>query len=220
MRIQVALNDELQDYIADVSLREPDLLRELRAETAKLPWHLMQVPPEQGQFLSTLVKAVRAKRVLEVGVFTGYSLLSTALALPAGGAVVALEINPEWSAIALDYCKRAGVADMVDLRVGDATRSLAALVAEDGAVGSFDFVFIDANKEGYQTYYEAALTLLRPGGLIVIDNVLWHGTVVNPSAPAIETRVLREFNERLRHDERVDFSLLPVADGMTLAVKR
>jgi predicted O-methyltransferase YrrM len=180
----------------------------------------MQISPEQGQFLSVLVKAIGARRTLEVGVFTGYSLLSTALALPDDGQVVALDINAEWSAMALEYCKRAGVADKVELRIGDARQSLAALLREEGAAGSFDFVFIDADKEGYTAYYEAALRLLRPGGLVVVDNVLWHGAVVDDSAQDSETRALREFNLRLHHDERVDLSLIPFADGLTFAVKR
>ncbi|MEU6062892.1 class I SAM-dependent methyltransferase, partial [Streptomyces sp. NPDC047097] len=162
MRIQVDVNEALQDYVADVSLREADILRELRVKTSELPLHLMQISPEQGQFLSLLLKALGARRTLEVGVFTGYSLLATALALPADGRVTALDISEEWSAMALDFCERAGVADKVDLRIGDARQSLRELVREDGAAGSFDFVFIDADKEGYADYYEAALTLLRP----------------------------------------------------------
>lgn len=220
MRLQLTLNDALQDYISAVSLREPDVLRELREETAKLPFHLMQVPPEEGQFLSVLVRAVGARRALEIGVFTGYSLLSTALALPDDGQLIGLENNELWGEIALGFCKRAGVAHKVDLRIGDAQQSLAALLDEDGAVGSFDFAFIDANKEGYQTYLDGALRLLRPGGLVVIDNVLWHGAVMNPAARDSETLALQEFNARLRDDQRVAISMIPFADGMTLAVKR
>jgi predicted O-methyltransferase YrrM len=214
------LNDTLQDYISDVSLREPGLLAELREETANLPFHLMQVPPEEGQFLSVLVQAVGARRVLEVGVFTGYSLLSMAQVLPDDGQVIGLEYNPEWAEIARTFCKRAGLGHKVDLRIGDARQTLAALVAEEGAVGSFDFAFIDANKEGYQAYFDGALRLLRPGGLIVVDNVLWHGAVTNPSARDSETRALQEFNARLHDDQRVAISMIPFADGMTLAVKR
>ncbi|MGH3908085.1 MAG: class I SAM-dependent methyltransferase [Pseudonocardiaceae bacterium] len=220
MRIQVELTDTLQSYIADVSLRESDLLCELREKTAALPEHLMQISPEQGQFLNLLVRAVGAKRALEVGVFTGYSLVVTALALPADGTVVGCDINEEWSAVALEYCERAGVADKVDMRIGDARETLAGLVAQEGAAGSFDFVFIDADKEGYEAYYEAALTLLRPGGLIVVDNVLWHGAVVDDTAQDQETRALRAFNAKLHHDNRVDLSLIPFADGLTFALKR
>ncbi len=220
MRIQIELTDTLQSYIADVSLRESDLLSELREKTAALPERLMQISPEQGQFLNLLVRAVSAKRALEIGVFTGYSLVATALALPADGTVVGCDINEEWSAVALEYCERAGVADKVDMRIGDARETLAGLVAQEGAAGSFDFVFIDADKEGYEAYYEAALTLLRPGGLIVVDNVLWHGAVVDDTAQDQETRALRAFNAKLHHDKRVDLSLIPFADGLTFALKR
>lgn len=220
MRIQVELTDTLQSYIADVSLRESDLLRELREKTANLPEHLMQISPEQGQFLNLLVRAIGARRALEIGVFTGYSLVCTALALPAGGTVVGCDINEEWSAIALEYCERAGVAGKVDLRVGDARGTLAGLLAQEGVAGSFDFVFIDADKEGYETYYEAALTLLRTGGLIVVDNVLWHGAVIDESAQDDETCALRAFNAKLHDDKRVDLSLIPFADGLTFALKR
>ncbi|MEE4494076.1 class I SAM-dependent methyltransferase [Streptomyces sp. NPDC050529] len=220
MRIQVELSDAVQDYVADVSLRETDLLRELREKTSELPLHLMQISPEQGQFLSLLVKAIGARRTLEVGVFTGYSLLSTALALPEDGSVVALDLDAGWAATAMEFCGRAGVAGKVDLRLGDARDTLAELVREEGAPGSFDFVFIDADKEGYAEYYEAALKLLRPGGLVVVDNVLWHGAVVNPEAQDSETRALRAFNAKLRDDKRVDLSLLPFADGLTFALKR
>lgn len=220
MRIQVDLTESVQDYVAAVSLREPDLLRELRELTGRLPERNMQISPEQGQFLSLLVRATGARRALEIGVFTGYSLLSTALALPPDGTVTALDISAEWTAIARDFCSRAGVADLVDLRVGDARDSLAALLAEDDAAGSYDFVFIDADKEGYEVYFEAALTLVRPGGLIVADNVLWSGHVVDDSVQDDETRALRAFNTRLRDDKRVDISLLPFADGLSLSVKR
>lgn len=220
MRIQVELSDAVQDYVADVSLRETDLLRELREKTSELPLHLMQISPEQGQFLSLLVKAIGARRTLEVGVFTGYSLLSTALALPADGSVVALDLDAGWTATAMEFCGRAGVADKVDLRLGDARQTLAELLREEGAPGSFDFVFIDADKEGYAEYYEAALKLLRPGGLVVVDNVLWHGAVIDPEAQDSETLALRAFNAKLRDDKRVDLSLLPFADGLTFALKR
>jgi predicted O-methyltransferase YrrM len=220
MRIQVELTDTLQNYIATISLREPDLLRELRRKTAELPEHLMQISPEQGQFLTLLVRAIGAKRALEVGVFTGYSLVATALALPSDGIVVGCDISEEWSVIALDYCKRAGVADKVDMRIGDARKTLARLLECEGAAGSFDFIFIDADKQGYEAYYEAALTLLRPGGLIVVDNVLWHGAVVDDTIQDDETRALRAFNAKLHHDKRIDLSLIPFADGLTLALKR
>jgi len=220
MRLQVELTDALQDYVSANSLREPDILRELRLATSRLPLHLMQISPEQGQFLSVLLKALGARRALEVGVFTGYSLLATALALPPGGKVVGLDVNEEWTAVARDFCARAGVADKVEIRLGDARETLAAMVADPAAAGSFDFVFIDADKEGYQTYYEAALKLLRPGGLIVVDNVLWHGAVIDDTAQDSETRALRAFNAAVRDDKRVDLSMVPFADGLTFALKR
>jgi predicted O-methyltransferase YrrM len=220
MRIQLAITEDVQNYVADVSLREPDVLRALRAETAQRPERNMQVSPEEGQFLHVLVRAIGARKALEVGVFTGYSLVSTALALPEGGSVIACDISEQWAAVALDYCHRAGVADKVDLRVGDARETLAALIAEPEAVGTFDFVFLDSDKTGYDTYYEAALTLLRPGGLLVADNVLWSGHVADPSIQDEDTCALRDFNAKLLKDARVDISMIPFADGLTFAVKR
>jgi O-methyltransferase len=220
MRIQVTITEQLQDYIADVSLSEPAPLRELREQTSRLDKRNMQISPEQGQFLSVLLRAIGARRTLEVGVFTGYSLLRTALTLPAGGRVTACDISEEWAKTALWHCERAGVADKVDFRIGDARETLAALVEEEGAAGGYDFVFLDADKQGYETYYEYGLTLLRPGGLLVADNVLWSGLVIDESAQDDETRALRAFNTTLREDDRVDLCMLPFADGLTLAVKR
>ncbi|MEU5477772.1 O-methyltransferase [Streptomyces mirabilis] len=220
MRIQVNLTEKLQNYVADVSLSESPPLCELREETSLLAERNMQISPEQGQFLSVLLRAIGAKRTLEVGVFTGYSLLRTALTLPADGRVTACDISAKWAEVALGHCERAGVADKVDLRVGDARETLAALVQEEGAAGSFDFVFLDADKEGYETYYEYGLTLLRPGGLLVADNVLWSGLVIDESVQDDETRALRAFNTKLYEDDRVHLSMLPFADGLTLAVKR
>ncbi|BCJ68056.1 O-methyltransferase [Polymorphospora rubra] len=220
MRIQVDLSKELQDYVTASSLREPQILAELREYTSALPLHLLQISPEQGQFLRVLVSALRVRKAVEIGVFTGYSLLCTALALPPTGTVVACEISEEWAAIAIDHCKRAGVADRVDVRVGDARVTLDALLAEPGARGSFDFVFIDADKENYEAYYEAGLELLRPGGLVLVDNVLWKGAVIDDEAQDDETRALRAFNAKVRDDDRVDLSMLPFADGLTFALKR
>ncbi|MHA6757930.1 class I SAM-dependent methyltransferase [Streptacidiphilus sp. PAMC 29251] len=219
MRLQVDVSEAMQDYVASISLRESDLLQELRILTSELPLSLMQISPEQGQFISLLVKAIGAKRALEVGVFTGYSMLATALALPADGRLTALDISEEWTDIARDFAVRAGVADRIDLRIGDARQSLEVLLREEGAVGSFDFVFIDADKENYTAYYEAALELLRPGGLVLVDNVLWHGAVLDQSKQDSETVALRAFNARVREDKRVDLSILPFADGLTFALK-
>lgn len=227
MRFQVKLTPAMRRYVEDVSLREPDLLRDLRKVTgdmlretsAGFADRLMQTSAEQGQFLRLLVRAIGARTAIEVGVFTGYSLVSTALALPEGGRVIGCDINPGWTAIAREYCERAGVADKVDIRLGDARDTLAALI-RDGAAGTVDFVFIDADKTGYESYYESALVLLRPGGLLVVDNVLWHGRILDEDAADEDTIALRRFNALVHRDERVDLSLLPVADGMTLAVKR
>lgn len=219
MRGQIELTDAVQNYLADVSLREPDLLRQLRERTDQLPQREMQISPVQGQFLNLLVRAIGAKRTLEIGVFTGYSLLSVALALPPGGRVIGCDISDEWTSVAREYCALAGVEDRVELRIGDARQTLAALLAEDGAAGSFDFAFIDADKTGYPEYYEAVLTLLRPGGLLAVDNVLRDGQVVDDTAQDPGTRAIREFNARIHHDKRVALSMLPIADGVTLAVK-
>ncbi len=220
MLTQVELSDHLSEYVREVSLRDTPLLAALRAETIAMPLATMQVSAEQGQFLGTLVRALGARRTLEVGVFTGYSLLSTALALPADGRVVACDISPEWTSVAMRYCARAGVADKVDLRLGDAKESLRRLLGEEGAAGSFDFAFIDADKVSYEEYYEAALELLRPGGTMVFDNVLWSGLVADQDTTDGDAVALREFNRRRHSDDRIDLSLLPYADGLTVAVKR
>lgn len=219
MRIQVELTDALQDYIAEIASDEPDLMRELRRRTDELPLRLMQISPEQGQFLNVLVRALGVRRAIEVGVFTGYSLLSTALALPEDGTVIGCDNSPEWTQIAMEFCARAGVDGKVDMRVGDAVTTLTQLV-ESGGASAFDFVFIDADKQNYENYFELALTLLRQGGLIVVDNVLWHGAVIDDSAQDEETVALRAFNLRYSNDKRVDISLVPFADGLTFAVKR
>ncbi|MFF0380392.1 class I SAM-dependent methyltransferase [Actinoplanes missouriensis] len=219
MFTQVELSEELCGYVRDVSLRDSPLLSELRDETRSLPVASMQVSAEQGQFLSTLVRAVGARRTLEVGVFTGYSLVSTALALPPDGTIVACDVSAEWTQVAMRYCERAGVAGKVDLRLGPAADTLRGLRAE-GRDGTFDFAFIDADKESYEQYYELALALVRPGGTLVFDNVLWSGLVVDDSTTDPETVALRDFNARRRSDERIDLSVLPYADGLTVAVKR
>lgn len=227
MRFQVKMTPTLQRYIEDISVREPDLLRDLRKVTADMlrssgfgfAERLMQTSAEQGQFISLLVRAIGARKAVEVGVFTGYSLLSTALALPEGGKVIGCDISPEFTAVAREYVERAGVTDKVELRVGDAHDSLTELLAQ-GAAGTIDFVFIDADKVAYDAYYESAITLLRPGGMVVVDNVLWHGQVIDPSADGPEPVALRAFNAKLHADDRVDLSVLGIADGMTLAVKR
>jgi caffeoyl-CoA O-methyltransferase len=213
------LTDRLYDYLLDISLREPPLLAELRAETATLPLAEMQISPEQGQFMAFLVETIGARRTVEVGTFTGYSALCVALALPPDGRVIACDVSEEYTAVARRYWSRAGVAGRIDLRLAPALDTLAALLAEGGA-GSIDFAFIDADKREYDAYYEAILELLRPGGLVAIDNVLWGGAVANPAKQDEDTRAIRALNEKLRNDSRVSLTLLPVGDGLTLARKR
>jgi predicted O-methyltransferase YrrM len=213
------LTEPVYEYIRAVSLREPDVLRRLREETALMPASNMQISPEQGQFMALLVRLMGARKTLEVGVFTGYSSLAVALALPEDGRVVACDVSEEWTRIARRYWREAGVADKITLRLAPASETLAGLL-RDGQAGSFDFAFIDADKENYAGYYEQALELVRPGGLIAVDNVLWSGRVADPSNREPDTAAIRAFNERLRDDGRVSLSLLPLADGLTLAMKR
>jgi predicted O-methyltransferase YrrM len=215
----ITLTDPLYDYLASVSLRESDLQRRLREETAQLPNASMQVAPEQGQFLGMLVQILRAKRTLEVGVFTGYSSLATALALPEDGRIIACDVNAEWTSIARRYWREAGVEHKIDLRLAPAQQTLDQLIA-DGQAGSFDFAFIDANKAGYDAYFERALVLVRPAGLIAIDNVLWHGKPIDPSVQDEDTKAIRAFNAKLQQDQRVSLSLVPIGDGISLAFKR
>ena len=215
----ISLTDSLYDYLLAVSLREPEVLRRLRDETANLPESRMQIAPEQGQFMALLARLTGARRCIEVGVFTGYSSLAVALALPDDGRIVACDVSDEWTAVARRYWAAAGVAHKIDLRVAPALETLRALLA-DGDAGSYDFVFLDADKENYLRYYELALELLRPGGLIAADNTLWSGRVIDPANCEASTVALRQFNERLHRDERVDLSLVPIGDGLTLARKR
>ena len=213
------LEETLADYIQSISLREPDILRQLREETAKLSMAQMQISAEQGQFMALLVQLMGAKKTLEIGVFTGYSALAVALALPDDGKVIACEISEEYTAIAKDFWGRAGVSEKIDLRIAPALETLEKLIAE-GEMGSFDLAFIDADKRNYENYYERALTLLRPGGLILIDNVLWSGKVVDPTITDKQTQAIREFNQKLHQDSRISLSLIAIADGLTLALKR
>jgi caffeoyl-CoA O-methyltransferase len=215
----ISLTDSLYDYLLAVSLREPEVLRQLREETAAYPEARMQIAPEQGQFMALLARISGARRCIEIGVFTGYSSLVMALALPDDGRVVACDVSERWTAVARRYWDAAGVAHKIDLRLAPALETLAGLVAVGGA-GTYDFVFLDADKENYLGYYELALELLRPGGLIVADNTLWSGRVIDPANTEASTVALRQFNERLHRDERVDLSLVPVGDGLTLARKR
>jgi predicted O-methyltransferase YrrM len=219
-KANTGLAPELGDYIQSVTLREPEILARLREETAQYPRSSMQVSPEQGQFLAFMARLCRAKRTLEIGVFTGYSSLITALALPDDGQIIACDINDEWTAVARRYWKEAGVEHKIDLRLGPAIETLRRLVA-DHLENTFDFAFIDADKSSYQAYFDHALKLLRPGGLVILDNVLWDGRVIDPAADHdSDTIAIREFNRRIHSDSRVDLTLVPIGDGLTMAQKR
>jgi caffeoyl-CoA O-methyltransferase len=215
----ISLTDSLYRYLLSVSLREPALLRRLREETASNPNARMQIAPEQGQFMALLVRLLGARRCLEVGVFTGYSSLAVGLALPDDGRIVACDVSEEWTTVALRFWAAAGVAHKIDLRLAPALETLEGLLAA-GEAGSYDFAFLDADKENYLRYYELALELVRPGGLIVVDNTLWSGRVADPANDEATTVALREFNRHLHGDDRIDLSLVPIGDGLTLARKR
>ncbi|MGF1628368.1 MAG: class I SAM-dependent methyltransferase [Kiloniellaceae bacterium] len=215
----IDLSDALYAYLLENSLRETEVLRRLREETATMPWSGMQISPEQGQFMALLVQLMGARRCLEVGTFTGYSALAVAQALPADGRLVACDINEETTAVARRYWQEAGVAETIDLRIAPALETLDALLAE-GAAGSFDFAFIDADKVNYDAYYERSLALLRPGGLIAVDNVLWGGSVIDSSRKDPDTEAIRQFNAKIACGQRVSCSMIPLGDGLTLALKR
>lgn len=217
--VDIPVSPELAAYIRRVSLREPDVLSRLREETASHPRVSMQISPEQGQFLALLIHMLGARRTLEIGVFTGYSSLVVALALPEDGRVIACDVSEEYTSVARRYWREAGVEGKIDLRLRPALETLNNLIAL-GQAGSFDFAFIDADKENYGNYYERCLTLVRPGGLIAVDNVLWSGRVIDAADEDADTRAIRAFNQKLLADERVWLSLLPIRDGVTLAVKK
>ena len=215
----IGLENQLYNYLLSNSLREAEILRQLRQETANHPYGTMQISPEQGQFMALLVQLLGAKKTLEVGVFTGYSSLCVALALPKDGKAIACDISEEYTAIARRYWQIAGVADKIDLRIAPALETLDKLLAE-GEAGTFDFAFIDADKENYEGYYERSLQLIRKGGLIAVDNVLWGGRVADSQVQDSSTQAIREFNQKLHQDQRVNLSMVPIADGLTLALKR
>lgn len=216
---RIAFTDKLDAYVDAVSLRESEVQRRLREETARLPMAGMQIAPDQAQLMALLARLIGARRCLEIGTFTGYSALAVALALPPDGRIIACDVNPDTTAVALRYWALAGVADKIDLRLAPALATLDALLTERQE-GRFDFAFIDADKENYDAYYERVLRLLRPGGLMVIDNVLWSGAVADQRRKDPDTAALRALNKKLHGDERIDLSLLPLADGITLARKR
>lgn len=213
------LDGRIHHYVVAHSLREPEILRRLREETASHPQAIMQIPPEQGELLGLLVRAIGARKVLEIGVFTGYSSLCVALALPTGGRLIACDLSEEFTKTARRYWKEAGVDDKIELRIAPAIETLGKLV-DEGHEGSFDFAFIDADKTNYQHYYEYALRLVRSGGLIALDNMLQQGRVVDPEAKDDSTLAIRELNDKIARDQRVQASLLPIADGLMLALRR
>ena len=210
----LTLTDELNEYLVRLGTREPEILRRLREETAAIPQHNMQIGPDQGAFMAMLVRLTDAYRCLEIGTFTGYSSTAVGLALPPHGKMVCCDVSREWTDVARRYWTEAGLAERIELRLAPAAETLDALLAE-GA--TFDFAFIDADKSGYDLYYESCLRLVRSGGLITIDNVLWSGRVADASVQDEDTAAIRALNEKIAADERVDAMILPIGDGLTLA---
>lgn len=222
----IELDDRTYQYLLDVSLREPDVMRELRERTASLAQSGMQIAPEQGQFMAMLAQLVTASRpanlgaprFIEIGTFTGYSALAVARAVPEAK-LVACDVSEEWTSVAREFWQKAGVAERIDLRLAPAEETLVTLLSS-GAEGTYDFAFIDADKVGYPNYYEGCLKLLRPGGILTIDNVLWGGAVADPAKDDDDTEALRAISRRVHADERVDLTLVPIGDGLTIARKR
>jgi len=216
----IHLTDKLYEYLLENGVRESDVARQLREVTKEtIEWHQMQIAPEQGAFMAILIRLMGAKRCLEVGTFTGYSALVVAEALPDDGQVIACDVSDEWTSIGRKYWQKAGVDHKIDLRLAPGMDTLNQLLA-DGESGGFDFAFIDADKSNYDGYYECCLKLLRPGGLIAIDNVLWNGGVVNDELQDNDTTAIRALNKKVIADDRVDTTLTPIGDGLTLAIKR
>ena len=214
----IELNQKLRDYLLDVSVKEPKVLINLREETSRLDEFQMQISPEQGSFLSFLIGLINAKLTLDIGVFTGYSALVVALELPQDGYVTACDTSEEWTDIAQKYWKMAKVEDKINLHIAPAMETLDKLLA-DGYQEKYDFSFIDADKINYQHYFERSLSLVRKGGLIAIDNVLWGGRVLDKHDTEPATRAIRKFNKKLYQDQRVSISMIPIGDGLTLARK-
>jgi predicted O-methyltransferase YrrM len=215
----LTLTPSLYEYLCAVSLREPRLLARLRRETAQDSGATMQISPEQGQFMGLLVELIGARNILEIGTYTGYSSLCMALALPEDGRVVCCDLSKDWTDIARRYWAEAGVEDKIRLHLAPALETLRQLLRQ-GAAGSFDMAFIDADKENYSIYYELCLELLRPGGLLLADNSLWSGRVIDPADRSVDNEAIRRFNLLLHDDDRISLSLLPVGDGLTLALKK
>ena len=214
----LSIDDRIYDYLCDVSVKEPELLRQLREETATLEYSVMQISPEQGQFMSLLIKLMGAQRALEIGTFTGYSSICVASAMPESGRLICCDISPQWTEMAERYWAKAGLENKIALYSQPAEQTLQMLL-DDGEDGSFDFIFIDADKQNYIKYYEMSLRLLRKGGIMAIDNTLWSGAVADPENTEPGTRAIRRFNEMLKVDDRITQSLLTIGDGLTLILK-
>lgn len=214
----LSIDDRTYEYICDVSVNESELLRQLREETAKIEYSVMQISPEQGQFMSLLMKMLGVKRAIEIGTFTGYSSICIASALPKDGKLICCDISPQWTDIAEKYWVLAGLQEKITLHIQPAQQTLQTLL-DDSAENSFDFIFIDADKQNYIGYYETALRLLRKGGVIAVDNTLWSGAVADPRNTEAGTRAIRRFNDMLKLDKRVSQSLLTIGDGLTLILK-
>lgn len=215
----INLTDQVYEYYLSVTLREDEIMRRCREETARHKWAGMQISPEQGQFMTLLVKLLGARKIIELGVFTGYSSLCMVRALPAGGKLIACDVKKEYTDKAMEYWEAAGVAGKIELRLAPALDTLADLLRA-GEAGSFDFIFVDAVKEEYSEYYPLNYRLLRSGGLMAIDNVLWGGSVADPDNQTAETNAIRAFNKMVHQDDKVDMCMLPVGDGLTLIRKR
>ena len=216
----IAITESIYQYLCVHSLREDSILKDLREHTYDMEERAMQIAPEQGQFMQMLVRLIGAKNTIEIGVFTGYSSLAIALALPEDGRIVACDVNPQYTSVAEKFWVNAGVREKIDLRIGPAKDTLSELISHDGLANTFDFAFIDADKVNYDHYYEFCLQLVRPGGLITIDNVLWGGTVSYDDINDVDTNSIRALNDKLHQDERIEISLVPIGDCLTLAMKR
>jgi len=215
----IQLNDDLYDYLLSVSLKEDEILKNLRKTTSSMPGSRMQIAPDQGQFMAMLIKIMGAERLIEIGTYTGYSTLVCAMAMEKGQ-IIALDRDPISTAVAKDFWKRAGVDDLIDCRLGDALESLNKIIDDEDGLSSFDFIFIDADKRNYKNYYEIGLKLLKQNGIIIFDNVLWSGAVADLNDQDKNTLALRELNETLYKDNRIELSMIPVGDGLTIVRKK
>ncbi|PYG86587.1 putative O-methyltransferase YrrM [Ruminiclostridium sufflavum DSM 19573] len=212
------LTDELYDYMLEKSLREPDILRNLREETGRMLMSAMQSPPEESQFIALLLKLTGAKRILELGTFTGYTTLWMAMVIPSDGKIITCDVDNKWTSIGSRYWEEAGVSHKIDLRIAPALNTIDKLL-ESGYENIFDFIFIDADKDNYVNYYERALKLVRPGGIIGVDNVFWSGSVIDSKNQGSDVRNIRQLNKSIYEDQRVTISMVPIGDGLTLAIR-